>query len=728
VLAQYSRQTVCGALIRGALTLVLLAIPVCGWLFGSATATAADEGEECVNAEVRKAQRAEFLPDCRAYEKVSPNAKGNTDVHGAVLESLMQASLDGDGLVYSSNGAFPGTVRNGSLPYSYRATRTTTGWESVALNPPSTSTPANCGTCSFGNTGQVVDVSPDLERAIVATNSAIDENGALVPDVDLATNLFSQDNPGSNFELLTPGAPNALEVAAQSNYYLYEEGATEDLSHVVFSTGYAMTPNAVAKSSDATNLYEYANGEVRLVSVDSDGQPLPGAVHLGRTGLMNHNVAQNAISADGSRIFFDARNAEGGRIHVRIDGEQTIQIPRSTGFYAADRAGQKALYFQSGEGIGTALKIFHVDTQTTTNVIGEGECAQCQFIAASQDLDRIYFVNRAAMLPGQDPLPAGATGLYLWEEGELRFVASVVETHNDFIGHLVDRNQRVLGINPDGSALAFVAGGEVNGVDNHGRYHAYLYDADTDELVCMSCTDGPPVADPQDRTFLWGGEAEFSGSTYTNPLHRPYTVSVDGGRVFFHTAEPLVPQDTNGRYDVYIWQDGEAQLISSGKSRYDARFVDADPAGENVFFATRAKLLASDDDEYVDIYNARVGGGFAEPDRDPPDCQGDSCQDPPLAPPPDSEPGSSEFEGPGNPTAESKDCTKLERAAAAAKRKAKRAERSAKGAKRRAAEASGKRAQRLSRQAKHLERRAKRLNDRAAKQAHRAKRCKRSAA
>ena len=78
-------------------------------------------------------------------------------------------------------------------------------------------------------------------------------------------------------------------------------------------------------------------------------------------------------------------------------------------------------------------------------------------------------------------------------------------------------------------------------------------------------------------------------------------------------------------------------------------FLDSTPSGNDAFFITREKLVERDKDEQLDLYDARVGGGF---DETPPEiCVGDACKGP-IAPPP-SQPSASSgaFIGPGNPPA-----------------------------------------------------------------------------
>ena len=66
----------------------------------------------------------------------------------------------------------------------------------------------------------------------------------------------------------------------------------------------------------------------------------------------------------------------------------------------------------------------------------------------------------------------------------------------------------------------------------------------------------------------------------------------------------------------------------------DSEFIDASRDGRDVFFSTFESLVPQDPDQ-VDLYDARMGGGFAPP-VSPQECEGESCQatnpPPPLPP------------------------------------------------------------------------------------------------
>jgi hypothetical protein len=81
-------------------------------------------------------------------------------------------------------------------------------------------------------------------------------------------------------------------------------------------------------------------------------------------------------------------------------------------------------------------------------------------------------------------------------------------------------------------------------------------------------------------------------------------------------------------------------------------FVDSTPSGDDAFFITRERLLASDQNEQLDLYDARAphvpGEVLGFPEGEPVPCGGESCKGPLSSPPAAEAPASSIFAGPGN--------------------------------------------------------------------------------
>ena len=129
----------------------------------------------------------------------------------------------------------------------------------------------------------------------------------------------------------------------------------------------------------------------------------------------------------------------------------------------------------------------------------------------------------------------------------------------------------------------------------------YVYDLRQHERTCVSC--------PGDASLV--PTLTNAGQLY-HTTFRPRFLSNDG-RVFFTSTGALVPEDTNGVADVYEYDapTRTISLISSGTSTFASIFADASASGDDVFIVTRNRLVPDDRDNYIDLYDVRVGPGSA---------------------------------------------------------------------------------------------------------------------
>jgi hypothetical protein len=322
-------------------------------------------------------------------------------------------------------------------------------------------------------------------------------------------------------------------------------------------------------------------------------------------------------------------------------------------FYAGTSSdGSRVFYEQQG-------RIFAFDTAsaTATPVASGGEA---RIVFASPDGSRVYFASTAQLVAGEGT--PGAQNLYAWHEGEVHFVATLDPSDFVSFGGLesvslakwrsaVGPLQNIengpgsvpVRSTPDGRVLVFQSHASLTSYESEGRSEIYRYDDASGELTCVSCSPrgDPPVSEPSLQSIVRG--------TPTTALSHIANVTEDGAAVFFQTGDPLVAGDVNGSQDVYEWKDGTVSLISSGQGGAPNYIYGATPSGSDVFFVTNDVLSRRDrNGNGQKIYDARVGGGFAEPSS-PSACEADACQGQ-LTPPPALPPaGSSLVNGPANP-------------------------------------------------------------------------------
>jgi DNA-binding beta-propeller fold protein YncE len=649
-----------------------------------------DPEVDCPNQGLRGGPSA-ALPDCRAFEMVSPLDKNNGDIlppnniNGFRIP-FYQASTDGEGLTYSSYRAFANPQ---SAPYvnQYLARRGQGGWSSEALSPPSTSATLT-GVQIGGLENQWLAFSPDLANAWLFHDA---EPPLASGAVEGSLNIYRRDNNTAEYEALsTVESPHHL---ASDVYYVAFEGASADGAHAVYAANDKLTANAI-NSTTISQLYEYYDGGLlRLVSVLPNGSPSPfkstaGASSTNGEGIFGYRRDNllHAVSEDGSRIFWStkASNGDEKQLYVRIDGERTVAISESLGsarwlFWLADPAGTKAVFSKENGG---GLYEFDVDGEEA-HLIAPSVAG---VIGASEDASRIYFVS-SMVLSGEEEnsegamAKAAARNIYLYETATESF--TYVATLEGTIGIDLDSGvfasepfARTSRVTPDGLHLAFMSTASLTGYDNsdvasgEADAEVYRYDAQAKQLDCASCnpSGGRPrgVLNSPVRAHKGGGNGWVSSMIpgWQTGLYASRNLSEDGSRLFFESYDALVPHDTNGTLDIYEWEAPEAgaceeesnayssanggciYLISTGQSPGEAEFVDASPDGKDVFFTTGSGLVPQDYG-LIDIYDARAGGGYPPPPNPPAGCEGEACQGAP-APPNDPTPASSAFEGAGN--------------------------------------------------------------------------------
>ena len=113
--------------------------------------------------------------------------------------------------------------------------------------------------------------------------------------------------------------------------------------------------------------------------------------------------------------------------------------------------------------------------------------------------------------------------------------------------------------------------------------------------------------------------------------------------------------------DVYEWRDGRALLISDGLNQGTSTTAGAtvspqliapsswgvSAGGDDVFFTDPARLTSDAPDNYMRLYDARLGGGFEFP-APPPPCPLEVCQGTPKGAPDDPTPASRSVSSSGN--------------------------------------------------------------------------------
>jgi hypothetical protein len=633
------------------------------------------------------------LPDERAYEMVTPVNNANADVFisdtlfgnendGHNTSRLMESAPSGNAVTYVSNATENGGAGKdesgiGNQQVAVRGPQG--GWTQHPITPE-----GFAGTYYEG-------FSSDLSTGILRTAplSVLDEEPLSNEEPEGEyTNLYVRPWAENNYHPLITHVPEGTPDGLRPRY----DGASSTFSQLLFEYEAPLTDNAPAGGND---LYDKLEGKLYLVNVLPDGESEANATFGGTTnnpgesgGEYDGPALEHVISEDGSRIFWtDLKN---GDLYVREDATSseatTVQIDEAEGgpgpsggghFLAASADGSQVFFSDESKltSDSTATPgspdLYDYEVSEEDGKPGRltdltvdhnaGESANVQgIVGISEDGSYVYFDATGVLAAGGK---AGSFNLYVYHDGEIRFIAALSRedgvhtspftyekgTNGDWQANL---GHRTASVTPDGTSLEFMSNQSLTGYDNNGYQEVFVYQYSGASLTCVSCSrSGEPAGGNTE------GAAGFVPISYANTyLPRPISDQGGGGtRVFFDSASPLVPQDSNGVQDVYEWEsdgagscreaEGCVYLLSGGFSETDSWLLGASESGNDVFIITRAQLTPEDHNEAFNLFDARVDG--LRPPT-PPICTGSGCQGVPAAPPTFATPSSVTFNGVGN--------------------------------------------------------------------------------
>ena len=249
--------------------------------------------DSCPNAELRALNNSSGLPDCRAYEMVTPPFKQGF---------APKKPNYGDGAVaYYSTGSFDGNPYGG-LGNQYVARRSATGWKTIAVNPP-----GEQWVFRQSPEGTQSGLSSDYRSVLWAMRPRTEGPSERDEEHSERDGIYVR-RPDGAFSLIAPN-PGTISV--------FVFATTPDLSHVVVGGALALAPNQ----------YEVIGGDpvLRPIGVDNTGAPLPGA------GTLEGGACTQGISEDGRVIFFGAGGpaADCYKPRARVGGTTTIEMSAS---------------------------------------------------------------------------------------------------------------------------------------------------------------------------------------------------------------------------------------------------------------------------------------------------------------------------------------------------------------------------------------------------------------
>jgi hypothetical protein len=491
-------------------------------------------------------------------------------------------------------------------------------------------------------------------------------------------------SPDLRHVALTSEVPLLAEGVA-GGVYLWSAGELRPVSILPPTEGGVMTNAIVGSDSHSTRHAVSANGSRVFWSTVNSTALYVRDVATQETARLD--VQQPGASGDGvSEPIFQGASADGSVVFF-------IDTQRLTPGASPEGADLYRCELPAGPVTAGCSSL----TNVTAGAAGEAGAQVMPLISGiNETATSIYFVAAGVLDSSPNRFGENASiskpNLYVWRQDHgIRFIAALssIDDHawGGELGNVTDLSAAT---SPSGRYLAFMSSRSLTGEYNLDAetdepvQQIYRYDAVADRLDCASCmpTGAAPngVLGKEEETLV-DPRKQWVGISVAAILPQPTViklddaslysprVALDSGRVYFNSINPLVPTDSNGAWDVYQYEpvgigtcgatsqdaatsrsgDDCISLISSGTAEGATAFLDASESGNDVFFLTRGKLNEIDEDDDLDVYDARVNG---VPRTHLPlaECLGEACQAPARAPE-DASPASATFEGPGNPRA-----------------------------------------------------------------------------
>jgi hypothetical protein len=698
----------------------------------------------CPNNHVRQQTTSAYLPDCRAYELVSPGAAG-----AAVLMPSHFATEREENTQYAERVNAPvnrgfasspsrfayysaiSTVEGSNSPVGtidmYMATRTNQGWI--------TRVPGLQGNEAF-------------ETARKECSDALD----LCTDHS-ETQFFGYEQEAAPYLFNSQGKylgrlPTNVEVIPGGKKFKGGQRVSDDFSHFAFASsefkGFSQSENSPGAVFAPGGLTEgigsaYDNDirarTVEIISRYQDGDDILVDPAAGKTPA-DKGFDFPGMSPDGSHILMQTpANKDSSLVHLfmRVDNLVTYDITKDADvqFVGMTRDGGQVL-FVTGEALIAADK----DTSTDLYMWEEDGSSEGAYRVVSQNSQSGELVSpgkykagnsdecsagwgvsgcgikqlttendfpsgKVVSMRGLDDLIAEGSGdVYFYSPENLDpddpailnqrnlyvYRDGEVQLVTTFLGGTeVQRMQ----ISADGDHAAMLTKARLTSYDNQNTAQVYTYDADSGEIHCASCKPSglPPTAS---ATVSQGGR-----------------FMTEDGRTFFSTPDPLVPRDQNALItDTYEYVDGRPQLISSGLGATDytggseaislflrPQYIGLEAVsrdGTDVYFSTFETLVPEDHNgEFVKFYDARANGGFPVDPELAPCAAADECHGPDSSPPVAPTVNSSTNLGNGGNLVQEKAKKKKAKKKKAKKKKRKKHRKARKGAKRKAGKSNG---------------------------------------
>ena len=390
------------------------------------------------------------------------------------------------------------------------------------------------------------------------------------------------------------------------------DGLSSDARHVFITTDLSLSPQDHDGGLD--DIYDIFRGDANLVSTGPlDTQ---GGYQIG-----SDSPSFGGVSADGNHVFLnyltkamvpeDTDNCPD--LYERFNGQTTLLStgPTATPTYTAPNCDDSSFAGLSSDGSHVFFYTFdHLVPEDPDNEVDiyqrvgndlsiitsypdrQGNCSDIPWFGdASADGRTVLFSTIVQLVPEDQD---ATEDVYKREpDGSFTLVSRGTDSEPGYYcgAGLPDK---AVALSADGKTAIFETSSRLSPADRDSSPDLYSTD---DSGAMRLVTTGPT-------------DSNVDGHRVFLPFW-PAAVSDDARSVAFETRQALVAADTDNAEDVYLWANGDTQLVSTGPTGGNAdmpsTLISLSGDGKTVAFSTREQLTGQDTDHAMDLYLSRDG-------------------------------------------------------------------------------------------------------------------------
>lgn len=390
-------------------------------------------------------------------------------------------------------------------------------------------------------------------------------------------------------------------------------GSSADGEVVFFESEEQLVPGDTDNKRD---LYARSFDE----TVGEDGAYVTREVSVGPTGGNDaYNVLFEQAASDGGRVFF---STEESLVAADTDRETDVYVRElKAGTTKLVSLGAAACLpgcgngeFPSGFAGARSDEVFLVTAERLVPALDSDGAIDIYERDLKTETTTLVSSGGSACLPACGNQDANATLRGVSADGSTAFFATSESLVPEDSDGAIDIYAHAL---PAGPTILVSAGDPGCSPCGNSNASAAVFAASSDDgsKVFFATDEGLVPADDDGANDVYQRAGGTTTLVSDGGESKPATFAAAPGnasRVFFVTAESLVgPADANGANDVYMWEGGAPQLVTSGTGTGSIFGAVTDDATA-VLFTTTEALLAADEDKSADVYRRGVEGGAPE--------------------------------------------------------------------------------------------------------------------